>query len=139
MSLRNTFATDKTLEQEGVKVSYADNEDGTKAEFLVARAGGRNLVFEKTQERIYAPHRRQIMGGSIGTEKLKKLNQEIFFRACLKGWKNVQLEPGENLDFTLENFLMLCEELPDLWNDLGNFASDMQSYKRQEIEEDAGN
>lgn len=139
MSLRNTFQTDKNLEQEGVAVPYQPNDDGTLPVFVVARAGGRNHMFEKIQERLYAPHRRQIFGGSIGQDKLKELNQQIFFRACIKSWENVQLEPGVNLDCTEENFLHLCRELPDLWQDLGTFASEMQSYKRQELESDLGN
>lgn len=139
MSLHNTFATDKKKEVEGQWVRYGQNDDGTTIEMLIARAGGRNIQFERVAEFVYKPARRRINMGDIDPVELRILTQTVFARSVVKDWRGVRNEDGEEIPFGEQTFLALMEEFPDIWLDVKDFAESMGNYRVAQVEADAKN
>lgn len=138
-SLYSKFKTDKKLEAEGVEIEYGTDDQGQPIRFRVARMGGANVRFAKVSNQRLQPYRRQLQTNTMDEQVAEKLMREIFVDTVLLGWSNVRGEDDKPMTYSRENALKLLEELPDLYADLRNAASDLSNYLQGEREADAGN
>lgn len=139
--LHKQFKTSKKKEREGITIEYRDDEnpDAVPVRFVVARAGGANVAYNKVLDRETKPLRRAIAAGTVSASTLTKVTQKAFVEACLLGWENVPDEAtGKPIPFSKEAATAYLEDLPDLLADLQAQASGAQLFL-EDAEADAGN
>lgn len=140
-SIFDAYETDATAEKSGVEIKADLFPD---AVFIVSRAGGANEEYAKEAEKRYRPHRRAIQNNKLDTELATKLAMELFVDVQLKGWRGVQhRDPTTkqivDLPFTRENAIRVLTQLPELHIELQQKAQKMQTFQREQEEEDSKN
>lgn len=139
--LHKQFKTSKKKEREGIRIEYRDDEnpDAPAVAFVIARAGGANVAYNKVLDRETKPLRRAIQAGTVSADTLMRCTRKAFIEACLLGWENVPDEKtGKPIPFSKDAASDYLEELPDLFADLQQQASGAQLYL-EDAEADAGN
>lgn len=144
MSLANHFKTNAALERKGVSIELPAHENGDVPEIILARAGRNNPDYQKVVERIFRPFRRAQQLNALPAAKNEELTREAFAEAGILGWKNmlksdvtgVATDTGY-VDYTKDNAVSLCKNLPDLYHSLIEMSVDRQTYL--EVQEDAKN
>lgn len=146
MSLSNQFKTDKKAETEGIRVEYAENEDGTIPTFIIGRANRTNRRYSQALERLTKPHRRALEMKTLPKEKAEEIWRDVFIEGNLHGWENVRNSDvtGNKQDegyaeFTKDNAISLFKNLPDLYDDLSARANDAANFRVESMEEEAKN
>lgn len=139
MELFKQFATDKSLEKEGVLLEFGTTADGKPIAIRIARAGGANVAFTKLVEFKLKPYRRQLQNESADKDVIDRVMQEVYAKTVILGWENVNGRDGEPLAFTEENVLMLLGALPDLWKEIVSMSDKTAAYREEIREADAGN
>jgi hypothetical protein len=133
-SIYDAFETDPTTEVDGITYDM-----GNLGKFILARAGGANVKFAKAVERKTRPYRQQIERGTIDNELGNSLLIEAFAEGVLLGWKGVKGKDGKDLKFSGPAAIKLLTDLPELFTELRDVASDMANYRAKQIEDDTGN
>jgi len=141
--LKALFNSDKDVEVNGKWVYPAGEFDGAPA-FLVARAGGANKAFDKSQMAGLKPHRQVIQANakSPNTEALniiRDVTMNSFIDTCLKGWKNVLNEKDEPVSFSKDEAKALFKQMPDLYDNLLGEAQSLSTFQADDREADSGN
>lgn len=139
MSLYQLFKTSKNLETDGIYIEYGSDEDGKPIRIKIARAGGSNKAFTKALERATRPYRKAIQSGLLDNATADRLFRDVFADTVVLGWENVKGPDGKDLPFSRENILKLFEDLPDLFSDLREQASNAALYREEVAEKDLGN
>lgn len=127
------FATDTSLETDGVILDYGDYQ------IRIARAGGANKRFGKVLEAKQKPYRRQIQNETLDEEIAKRLLAEAYAEAVILGWSNITGPDGQPMAFSKPNCVRLLTDLPDLFADIREQSAKVALFRREEIEEAAGN
>lgn len=140
-TLFKQFETDPKLEKEGVWVYYGSPEDeaDTAPGFLISRAGGANTKFTSAMEARLKPLRRQLQNDMVSNSTLTNITRDVFSQYVLLGWKNIQGEDGQPMDFTKANAVALFTRLPDLYTALQEDATKALLFRKYLQEEDAKN
>lgn len=137
--LYNLFKTDENLETDGIFIEYGETDDGKPIRIKIARAGGSNKAFSKALEKATRPHRKAIQSGFLDNATADRLYKEVFAETVVLGWENVEGPDGKLLDFNRENVLKLFTDLPDLFQDLREQASNVSLFREEVMEKDLGN
>lgn len=133
MSLYKLFKTDKDKESgRGITLKY-----GT-ASITIHRAGNGNPLYRKLNNENLRKHGRELELGLLTPEEDNRIMAEIYAESVVIGWENVCDESGKEMAFNKENAVKLFTDLPDLFADLKNAATDRALFKAQELEEDVG-
>lgn len=139
MSLYKQYTTDTNLEKTGVILQFGMNSKNKPMSIRIARSGGANTKFNKVMEAVMKPYRRQIQTETIDRDLLKKLLQEVFAKAVVLSWENLEDENDEPLEFTIENCIKLFEDLPDLFAEVQAQSDKVALFRLDLKETDAGN
>jgi hypothetical protein len=143
MSLYTQFKTDKELEKSGILLDFGLNKRTSTEEapkriaIRIARAGGANQLFEKMLEARTKPHLRAIQNESVERSVLEGIWHEVYARAVVIGWENVDFEETPNgpamfdVPYTPENALRLFKDLPDLFIDIRTQAMKWSSFRTE--------
>jgi hypothetical protein len=134
MSLYNMYETDHDLEKGGIILNY-----GEGVRIKIARAGGSNAVFVKTLEKATRPYRKQMESGTLSDDVANDLFIQVFAESVVKDWENVTDRDGNDLQFSVDNCVKLFKDLPDLFSDVRNAASDVSNFRVEELENDIKN
>ena len=134
MGTYESFATDSSMEQEGIWIDYGD-----AGSFRVARAGGSNKNFTRSFQRLTKPHRKAIQADAMNDDTPRAIMMEVFIESAPLGWKNVTGKDGQALTFSKKNAKALFEDLPDLFGDLLNSSQNYSLYREYVMEVDSGN
>lgn len=142
MALRNKYGTDKKKVSDGVWSvidEYEKNDEQVKARVRLSfMSAATNKKFEKEVARLSKPYRRQIANNTIDPTTNRQITIKAFTRTIIKDWENVILEEGgEALPFTEENVVMVMTELPELYDDLLQVASDRLVFGVEADDSDA--
>jgi len=137
-NLRKLFGTSKSLETEGIWIEYGGSSDAP-IRIRVARAGGANKNFSKTFERLSRPYQRAFQTKTIDPELAERLLAEVYATAVVLEWQNVTDDEGKAIPLSKETALKLFLELPDLFADLREQASNMALFREEILEEELGN
>lgn len=155
MSLYKDFATDKNMERSGVLLNYGD------VRLLIARAGGSNRKFSEVFKEKAQPYRYAIDHGKMSEEDANRIMAEAYAESVILGWQSVvrdengdvvrdskgkpkiqqsiEGKDGKQMKFTVENCTQLLLDLPDLFRDIQQMASDQRNFQKEEEKADAGN
>jgi hypothetical protein len=104
----------------------------------LARAGGSNTRYVKALEAKSRPYRRQIKEDRLAPDVANKMLIETFAETIVLGWTGIEDKDGP-VQFSVDNCRQLLTELPDLFEELREVASNAGTFREYEIEEDAGN
>ena len=129
------FATDNVKEQKGIRRDYGDFW------ILMARAGVANKKYEKSLERISAPHRRAIEIGKLPTHIYTELLIQVYADAVIKDWggEGAVDQEGNVLACTKENVIKVFTAAPDLFSVVVQDAQNYELFKDEAIKADSGN
>ena len=133
-SIFDLFATDQKAEAEGIVHTVSPG-----ISFTLARAGGANARYTKLLAAKIRPHTRQLNDGTIDLDLANGLMIEAFAETVLLGWKGITDVEGNEMPFNVENAVALFKQLPDLFEDLREFASKSANFRTQEITDVVGN
>ena len=151
MGLKDQFATDVSLETEGIVIDYGTDR------VRIARAGGANKKFAKLLERKTKPFRRAIAVGAFDNDRSMSILRDVYAEAVVLNWevnKGTDQEPkwvkgidpkdagmtGKDLlPVTPENVKKVFLNLPDLFTDLQQQAVAGALYRQETDEGSAGN
>ncbi len=143
-NLYKTMGTSASKEVEGVWYSpWGPVSDG-KPGFKLARAGGANKNYEQAVAQGIKPYNKMINIGMKTQDKetmelLRKITMDAFVRFCVKGWENIVDSEEQTQPFSVENVRKLFEDLPMVFDDLFNFASDHTNYQDRDVELESKN
>ena len=150
-SIFKLFGTDKVAEKTGVWINYGD------VRFLCARAGGTNIHFSEAYKAKVRPYRHQIDRGTLSKEDDDKIMAELYAETVIKRvevlvgdsvsaegapviWEpGVPTADGKVLPFSRESVKALLLDLPDMFRDLRECATDANKYLKQAEADDVKN
>jgi hypothetical protein len=127
------FGTSSEREQQGIVVDY-----GT-FQFKLARAGGANRRYLKALEVKTKPIRRALAANAANPEQVASIMRDVFAETVVLGWEGVVDRDGDSIPFSKEACVALFKDLPDLFADVQNQASNFQQFLDIETEADEGN
>jgi len=139
-SIFDIFETDSDVETKGVLLRYSDT-----IRILVARAGGSNKKFERLIKNMTKPHRQLLKAMSAGTASdsdakvLEGILQEAYSQSVVLGWEGITERDGTVIECTPANVKALFERIPQLWNDIRDFAANYMNYLAEDTDEVAKN
>lgn len=147
MGLRNTFATNKTKEVEGVEIAVGINDHNKEPIYItVSRMSRSNKRYTKALEEATRVHSASIANETLDNELGNEILRRVFAETVLLGWRNLPKseltgddEDTEELPFSAENAIALFNELPDLYDDWEGRAKKSATFRDAEREKMAKN
>lgn len=142
--LYSLFATDKKAEEEGRWIDYLDADTRVR----VTRAGGKNKKFQRVLEALTKPHKRAIQADMMSNEKMREITMQAFLESVIVDWQTrvdgewvpgIQNKDKEVVPFTKEAAKQVLTDLPDLFDDIVDYAQKSAMFREEGLEADAGN
>lgn len=139
--LYSKYETSEEAESEGlwyVLPSCVGEKDAPQ--FLLTRYGGEhNDLFTKAMEGITRTERKAIEEKNLSKGKTREITIKSFVSASLLDWKNVKGKDGKNITYSKQAATKLMYDLPDLFTELLDAATDRVLYLKEGLEVDAKN
>ena len=128
-SVYRLWGTSSDLEVNGFTLDY-----GNGIKFELARAGGRNTLYDKKLKEHAMKYKRSSKLG-LDPKTSRKIAILTFVDAVLKNWSGVtHKDSSEAIEYTREHAINLFYDLPDLFNDLCLEAVKIQNFQEEVIE-----
>lgn len=131
MDIFKKYATDATLEKEGVWVDI-----GEGARVRVARSDNPNFV--KCLQSKAKPYRVQSRNRTLSDEVANKVLIETMAETILLDWDGIQKD-GKTLPYSKENAVLLLTDLKDFRRIITELADESETFRKQEMEESEKN
>lgn len=122
MDFKKTFATDKTLENEGVDVAIGDG-----AVVRICRMG--NPAWKKTFGEKVAPYRAQIRMGKMDEKVAERLHTEAVAETVLVGWSGFEID-GEPVEYSVEKAVEMMTSFPEFKDMVLELASERATFQQ---------
>lgn len=130
MGLYETFGTEKSYEQEGIRLQFGDS-------FIrVKRAGGSNNEFQKLLMKRMSPHKALLKNNLMPEEQAASILAEVYADSVIIGWENVTGPDGKPMEFTRENVIKLLIDLPDLFDAIREACTDHANFQQEMIQKE---
>ncbi len=130
-----TYATDKDLEVEGVRVRL---EADSPTWFLVARSGGSNRAYDRAVQKNSRRYQKQLQRGLLDNEIAEnEIIKPAFIQCCMLDWGGVKDDIGKEIPFSHKACEDLFAEYPDVYDTLREQAGELATYRIREQEETA--
>lgn len=126
------FGTSEQLENNGIEINYGSFS------ISIARAGGHNRAFQNRLAELTRQHKRAIANGRLGEEEARKIMLQAF-ASVVVGWEGVTDREGNPMPFNQQNVIKLLADLPDLFEDLKEQATDASLFRQEQLEQEAKN
>lgn len=143
MSLYSRYKTSDSLEKSGIIMDLG------YVQIRICRAGGANVAYTKRMEVLAKPHRRAIQANSLPRETAQEIAIRAYAETVITEWKTkkddgkfydgIETEDGSTVPFTVDNVVKALTDLPDLFNDIQEFAQNSSLFLQSNLEEDAKN
>ena len=127
MDLKKEFATDESLEEEGVWQDFGDD-----LKCKIARMGNKN--YQKEFQKLSKPYKKQIRRGTLNDAKAEEILIKTMAKAILLGWEGLE-EDGNPVPYSEKNAIHILTEYKDFRDLIGDYADDLEAYKIEEDEE----
>ena len=123
-NLDTLFKTNLSYESEGV---WFDINEQTS--FRVRRFGGANSNKVKMAlAKYHKPYAKQVDAGTLSIEKEKEIMIRTFVDSSMVEWKGVEID-GVDTQYSPEAAVKLFIGIPELFQTLFSYASDISTYK----------
>lgn len=142
MSLHSMFATDPTLEKDGVWTVYDDFR------VRIARAGGANRKYQLAFQAKMKPHERSMQLGVISEDVSEKLMHDLYAETIVTGWQTkregkwedvIEVEPGVFEPVSKAALTKVFKAYPDIFADIMRLAGQIAAYREEILELNAKN
>ena len=132
-SIYDLFETDPALEADGMWVAYTPD-----IQFRIRRSNCDES--QKVLKQLLAPYKSITRSGrDLPAGISSEVERQWVAQALLVDWRGVAGRDGVALGCTLENRLKMLTELPDLQREIANLAGEAETFRRQQLEDDAKN
>jgi hypothetical protein len=134
-SIYDLFKTDENVETKGVFLNY-----GKSIKILVKRAGGANRNFDRVIKELTKPHRQLVKSVQSGTasdadaKQLDGIMKRAYAMTVVEGWSGVRGPDKREIEFSVEACIKLFDDLPPLWVDIRDYASNYLNFMPEDIE-----
>jgi hypothetical protein len=126
-----TYQTDKELESQiGIWLKFPGDR-----KIHVLRAGGSNTKFIRIFNNKIKPHERQMKRGTLDPDLSNDIIIDAYLEAVVLGWSGFKDEEGNEIPYSKEAARELFKALPELFNDVVNYASDLALFQEEEAKE----
>jgi hypothetical protein len=102
-------------------------------EFLIAPTT--NLGFQRTVNRLQAPHRKKIEKGTLDPQVSLEITCQAVAHNLIQDWRGLVDNSGANVPFSKEVAVQLLTNMPDLREFVQEFALDLENFRAEETEE----
>lgn len=133
-SIYELFETDQTMEQQGVVVDF-----GPYGRFKVARAAGSNIKYADAFRKYNKPYQKMLKRGTMPESLARQITAKIYAEAIVLDWEGVIGRDRKPIPFTKENVVKLMLDLPDLFTQIIAESLNAENFRREYVEEAAGN
>lgn len=128
-----TYLTDPSVEREdGVWLRFPGDR-----KIHVLRAGGSNRKFLQAFSALTKPHKRQMQRGTLDPDLSDKILIEVYLEAVILGWEGFCEANGTPIKYSKTAARELFTQVPELFQDVVNFASDAATFQQRDAEEAA--
>jgi len=134
MSLYGSYKTDATVENEGAWFPYGDGVC-----IRLARAGGANKNFLRCAEVFSNKYRAQLNRKQLPNDVALDAIIELYADAVVIAWEGVTDENGDDLVCTKSNVIKVLTDLPDLFAQVQEDATEREAFKEFIKEADSKN
>lgn len=138
-SFGKMFATDQTVEKEGIWLKYGANDLGEPLEIRIARAGGANKVFASRHEVLTKPYRRLIQADQMDKVVMEGIMRQLYAETVVRDWRGVIDEEGNEIAFSVDAVVEQFELYPELFSDIVDNSMKVALYREEIREADAKN
>lgn len=138
-SFGKMFATDTSVEKEGIWVVYGPNANGEQIEIRIARAGGANKLFASRHEALTRPYRRLIQADQMDKDTMEGLMRKLYAETVVRDWRGVLDEEGNAIPFSAAAVEEQFTAYPDLFSDVVDNSTKVALYREEIREADAKN
>lgn len=126
-----TYRTDTDREsKEGVWLVFPGNH-----KIKVLRAGGSNEKFVRLFSNAIKPFRRQMDRGTLDPAKSNEIMIGVYVDSVILDWEGFKDTTGAPIPYSKQAARELLQALPELFNDIVNFASDAATFQQADAEE----
>jgi hypothetical protein len=132
-----TYAKFKNSEQHEKEGVWLDLGDAGR--FKLARAGGSNKKFARLLSKTFRPYRRRLQTDTVENEEVQDLLIKTYAKTIVIAWEGVTDEDGNEMQFTVENCIKLFKDLPDLFSEIHEAATEAEMFRAQISEDDTKN
>lgn len=134
----STFATDLTLEADGVKVFWKGKDGDKDASWVkIARMG--NSKFVEMYQRLLAPHKFAQERGTLDADLHEDIILQVIAHTVIKDWGGWEDDNDKPIPCNPQNALAMLRGLKDFKNEVVAVASRSDLYRQNAREVDAGN
>ena len=123
MSLYKSFKTDANAEVNGIELDF-----GSGTIFKIARAGKSNPAFAKASRSRLKPYLFAIKAGTLSDDQASSIMVQVYADSVVLGWVGVTDESGKEMEFNRDNVVKLLTDLPDLFEQIKEYAEDKDSF-----------
>lgn len=144
MSLYDQFSMDQNAEVHGVLLDY-----GSAGRIRIARAGGKNIRFQRRVEQFQKRYKRQLDLEVLEDEVATKELVSIYADTIVLGWESgpddkpkegvIPGPDGKDLKFNRDSVVKLLTDLPDLFADIRAQSMQLALFREAMKQDDAGN
>lgn len=125
--------------------------DLTVVRLKIARAGGGNKAFHAGMASLQTKHGKAISNNLLPNEQSVAIMQRFYAEVLIKGWDypdpnndgawlpGVELPDGSIGEVTADNMVIALEALPNLWQEVFDFANSLKYFNDEFIKATAGN
>lgn len=139
MSIYSMYKTDEKVEVDGVELNYGDNGHGEDTIIIVGRAGGSNTAYQKALTAGLRPYRKQIQTSTLDPKVFNKVLLDVYMKTVIKGARGLVDSDGKPIEATAENIRATLSNLPDMFEDVKEQATDAAIFRADAVEEIAKN
>ena len=137
MSIFKTYASDATLEVEGVRKEFPS----AGVSVVIARAGGRNTAFNRHMSELLAEHAEKLAANTMEEGEFDSILVPAYATHVVKliegpGWVDENDNPMGN---TPEDYEKALRALPDFYEEIRNLAFLRSTFRKKQDDAIAGN
>lgn len=143
-NLFKELKTDDSLEVEGTWVyPYGPEKEGNPG-FKIARMGGANSKYDSVNTAALKDYQHLIRAGLRKMDAhvlriIREASKKAFIETCMLNWKNVRNADKKEIPFSKTAAEDLFTQLPQVYEDLFERASDLKTFQNAVVSDEAGN
>lgn len=132
-SIYDVMGVDEQAQANGAELILGEST------FICAYAGATNKTFESLLTAKTKPYRRAIQTNTMSMKLQDKILIEVYAKCIVLGWKDVFGLDGEEIKYSQEACIQIFTDLPILFKEIQEFASNHSVFRKELDDVDAGN